>query len=468
MRLLDSLQDLATSVQDVFGPLDRRLPVEGGFVRLVDITTVTSGGRRFLRYILTDGREVRARGSLTAMARSLQTFPQFVFASKNALVNVDHVSGVHRRRGRVFSLSFRGHAREIAISDHRERDGQQPYLDAVREALSLPTLEHVTPYSDVTRALRTMDILSLERSPEDDLRFQTPAFYKTHFSDPQGRFVYIKLVRNMLWQNYLWIRDGKRPPFEGVIRSFWYSHLKPVLGRIGQYNDKVDQAEVVNDVLKEMVVDHQLFDYSDMGFVDSGAGHRKVGSRFPHVIFFTEKDGLFHVADRVWSQYGVTVLALGGSPSRITTEYLVRDMMSTVDLRPSALRLQRSQLNITSSVRFQDRPVHLFGYTDYDPRGTISIALAFRRQLEDLGIRVAGLYHIVQPANFTAQELEFYRLPLDSREPTQRAILRRWVQLGYGIREGRRTFGLVADSLEAVRVREIFYREAQSLLEPQA
>lgn len=468
MRLLDSLHDLTTSVQEVFGPLDRRLPVEGGFVPLGEITAVLPGGRRYLRYILTDGREVRARGSLSAMARELQAFPHFALASKNALVNTQHVVGIRRRRDRVFMLSFRGHAHEVPISDHRERDGSQPYLDAVRDSLGLPTLEHVTPYSDVTRALRAMDILPFERFPEEDLRFQSPDFYKRHFSDPQGRFVYIKLVRNMLWQNYIWIRDGKRPPFEGVIRSFWYSHLKPVLGRIGQYNDKVDQAEVVNQVLKEMVVDHQLFDYADMGFVDNGAEYRKVGARFPHVIFFTEKEGLFHVADRIWTQYGVTVVALGGSPSRITTEYLVRDMMSAIDLRPSTLRLRPSRLDVTSSIRLQDRPIHLFGYTDYDPRGTISIALAFRRQLEDLGVRVAGLYHIVQPANFTPQELEFYRLPLDSREPSQRAILRRWVQLGYGIREGRRTFGLVADSLEAVRVREIFHREAQSLLDPPA
>lgn len=55
-----------------------------------------------------------------------------------------------------------------------------------------------------------------------------------------------KLIKNLIWQTYTWIQDGRMEPIEGNLRSFWYVRVKPVLSRLGfnvvtgrRYTEKV-------------------------------------------------------------------------------------------------------------------------------------------------------------------------------------------------------------------------------------
>lgn len=288
-----------------------------------------------------------------------------------------------------------------------------------------------------------MEIEHFPDPAKDDLRYQSIEFYLKRFVDGLGQFSVIRFVRNIVWQAYIWIRDRIQDPFEGLIRSFWYSHVKPVLGRLPAPQAQGDKSYVVNKVLKEMVVDYNLFHYWEMGFVDDGEKYRVLGTTNPHVILFTEKEGLFPVIEKVHKEKGVTVLALGGSPNRITTDYLIRDLKTKLE-------------------DIKKTPVYLFGYTDFDPQGTIRIALAFQKQLRQAGFpkeNVQFLYHIAQPANFDPRSLEFLKVLMKDNAET-----RRWVDKGFGIVEGRKVYGLVADTLPPTRVREVFYREAAPYL----
>jgi hypothetical protein len=448
MDLREKFIQIERDVLAIVGAVDIRRPTTNGLVQLSQVSFIEAAGRKHVRYVTVDGHTLDGPGYLKDLERSLERCPAFVRTSNDHLVNLDRVVCIARdpaRRG--YLLTFDRTNCQALVSNLQNHDGGQPYVEAVTAYLGLTTLDHVTPFNDEARALRELEIGPFLNHPGDDLRFQTIEFYKQQFSDSSGAIVLRKLVRNMVWQNYVWIRDGKRPPFEGLIRSFWYSHVKPVYGRLGLLDPTKDQASVVNDVLAEMVVEYGLFHYWDMGFFDDGAPYRKIGPRCPKVIFFTEKEGLFPVVDRAHLQWGVSVIALGGSPNRISTDYLVHELGKVLDLRHV--------------------PVHLFGYTDYDPAGTYRIAEAFRSQLQQVGVKVATMYQITQPANFTSQEIDLYKVPLHPTGADGKTLLRRWKREGYGvvIPGDATTYGIVADSMEPVRVRDVFRREAAPLLQ---
>lgn len=416
---------------------------EAGLVHLADVCFVESLGSKRIQYVTADGRQWPAPGLIKHVEDALVALPNFVRTSRGNLVNMDRVTRVSTDpAGKGYLLSFRDLQRQALVSSEPDSSDETPYVNAVTDYLELTTLDHITPFNDTARALRDMQIESFPDPATDDLRLQPAEFYLSRFADGAGHFSVIRFVRNTIWQSYCWIRDGVRPPFEGLIRSFWYSHVKPVLGRLDVPEAHGDKSAVVNKVLTEMVVTHGLFHYWEMGFTDDGEKYRLVGTTNPHVILFTEKEGLFPVVEKAHREKGVTVLAFGGSPNRITTDFLVRDLKQKFDIKKT--------------------PVYLFGYTDYDPQGTLRIAFPFQKQLHQAGFpkeNIRLLYHITQPANFDPRELQYLKVPMTDSTDTKR-----WVARGYGIIEGRKVYGLVADSMLPARVREVFYREAAPYL----
>ena len=48
-----------------------------------------------------------------------------------------------------------------------------------------------------------------------------------------GKINATRVIKNLIWQAYTAIRDGRRAPIGGNLRSFWYTDVKPVLSRLG-------------------------------------------------------------------------------------------------------------------------------------------------------------------------------------------------------------------------------------------
>lgn len=38
-----------------------------------------------------------------------------------------------------------------------------------------------------------------------------------------GKINATRVIKNLIWQAYTVIRDGRRPPIAGTLRSFWYT-----------------------------------------------------------------------------------------------------------------------------------------------------------------------------------------------------------------------------------------------------
>jgi len=286
--------------------------------------------------------------------------------------------------------------------------------------------------SEQRKALRRLEI----RPYDKILRDQPGAWLKAEFGPGTHYPVVVAvLIRNLIWQAKERIEAGKRPPMEKLIRSFWYSDVKPTLQRADSLSQDFDQYEVVIDQLAHLVRGEDLMRYKDLGFGDASREYRKIGSQ-PEVIVVAEKEGDWPLLREIHETTGVTVLAFGGQPSNLTAEYFVDD------LRKRDVNLQKN--------------FYLFSVTDYDPAGWI-VRDSFISDLKFYGVSRIEHTPLVSPKHLTEEEIEQnkYRLPggADSE------INKDWAKKGGGI--DRQFYGFEADAIPAPRMKTIIRKNIE-------
>jgi hypothetical protein len=269
------------------------------------------------------------------------------------------------------------------------------------------------------------------RQFEQDLRTMTAQQLKKEFSAASsGRIVVNELIRNVVYQAYSWIQKGKAPAIDGNLRSLYYQWVKPVLSKLVRELGKIktDPYDEMSNAMEYFIVDLKLFRYEDFGLVDERWENRFFSDgRNPNVLVFAEKNGFVKWLQEVSRRFGVHAIALGGSPSHLSTEYLVGQLRK----------------------KFKSfEPLVLFGVTDYDPSGA-DIAASFREQLERQGVKVASFSQLVEPKAFVSDEVVTFRFSVPGKYP---ARVQRWLKEGGGL-EGQ-AFGLEADSLPKQRLLE--------------
>lgn len=267
------------------------------------------------------------------------------------------------------------------------------------------------------------------RQFDQDLRTMTAQQLRAEFAaSSSGRILVKELCRNVVYQAYSWIQKGKAPAIDGNLRSLFYQWLKPVLSKLAKMlsRTKTDPYDEMLNAMEFFVVDLKLFRYEDFGLVDERWENRFFSDgRKPNVLVFAEKNGFVKFLQEVSRKFGVHAVALGGSPSHLSTEFLV-----------SQLRKKFTSFE----------PLVLYGITDYDPSGA-DIAASFREQLERQGVEVASMRQLVEPKAFLAEELTTFRFPVPSKYP---ARVQRWLNDGGGL--GGQAFGLEADSIPKHRL----------------
>ena len=211
----------------------------------------------------------------------------------------------------------------------------------------------------------------------------------------QGATVYpvnvARLMRNIVWQARERITAGEKPPLKELLRTFWYMYIKPTLSRADALTHETDQYDQMIDNIVYMVKDIQVMKYEDIGFRDEGQAHRKVGAN-ANIILFSEKLGHQDFLSDIANKYNISILALGGQPSVLTSEYFV----DTV--RNRGVNLQRS--------------FYLFSIVDYDTSGWI-IRDAFINNLKFYGITHTRVIDLITPDMLTPEEIKLarYRIP---------------------------------------------------------
>ncbi len=211
----------------------------------------------------------------------------------------------------------------------------------------------------------------------------------------QGATVYpvnvARLMRNIVWQARERITAGEKPPLKELLRTFWYMYIKPTLSRADALSQETDQYAQMIDNIVYMVKDIQVMKYEDIGFRDEGRAHRKVGAN-ANIILFSEKLGHQDFLSDIANKYNISILALGGQPSVLTSEYFVETV------RDRGVNLQRS--------------FYLFSIVDYDPSGWI-IRNAFINNLKFYGITHTRVIDLITPDMLTPDEIKLarYRIP---------------------------------------------------------
>ena len=201
------------------------------------------------------------------------------------------------------------------------------------------------------------------REIDDEIFSMSKAELKQHFSFNNGGFNTSLCIKNLIWQDHGMLQRGDLQPFHGNLRSYWYARVKPVLARAKakKYAKKYD---MMIHKFVQMVVHKRLFDYADFGFTDEGANNRKLGDANIHIVCASEKTGHFPLLEEIKHDYENTIVALGGQPSALSSEYMVDELEQAGFAPGDAIRL----LTIV----------------DYDPAGDI-IAKSFINQLQALG-----------------------------------------------------------------------------------
>jgi hypothetical protein len=242
-----------------------------------------------------------------------------------------------------------------------------------------------------------------------------------------GRVLQAQLIKNIIWQAYERICDGKEPKIKGNIRTFWYLWIKPALARLPDDEEmKTDPYVIMTKLFAELVLDRKLFKYSDFDFTDENWENRRIGTSKPEILIFAEKRGWIRFLKELHEEFGVSILALGGFPSALTSEYTARDVKAVLNGKQSP---------------------HLIGIVDYDPSGDL-IAHAFQNQLEATGFPKSSLTTVIHPKHYTKDELEIFKYRLPKTEKTK---LDKWLELTKGI-DGK-PYGLESESMPIDRLK---------------
>ena len=270
----------------------------------------------------------------------------------------------------------------------------------------------------------------------EDIRGFDATQLREHFSAKSGRIIMARLLRNVIWQAHGLITSGAEASLGGNLRTFWYRWVKPIMSRI-EDDDKLstDVYDLMLDAFSEMVLEHKLLHYRDFDFTDENFDSRLIGSLRPDILLFAEKNGWKRFLKRAHKLTGVSTLALGGSPSVLTSEY-------TLDaLKPHLV----------------GKTLHLVGIVDYDPSGSI-IAHAFERQLNQFGAKDTTLTLMIHPEHYSARELELLSVDLPKGQKTKTA---QWLEKTQGV--NGKALGLEAESMPWPRLEELLKMKLNSL-----
>jgi len=252
------------------------------------------------------------------------------------------------------------------------------------------------------------------------------------------------LMRNIVWQTRERIVAGEKPPLKELLRTFWYMYIKPTLSRSGALADETDQYAQMIATIVHMVKEIEVMRYKDIGFRDDNQAHRKVGGN-ANIILFSEKLGHQAFLSEIADKYNVSILALGGQPSVLNSEYFV-DTLKKTDIN-----LQRS--------------FYLFSIVDYDPSGWI-IRDAFINNLKFYGIPHTRVTDLIHPDMLTPEEIKLARCVVKDPE-AMRVKNKAWLKeihkrnyrnqqyLEDDPRQGKKTiYGLQAESISGKRLTE--------------
>lgn len=398
------------------------------FIPCSHILTLDRGPQDTASALLRDGRTLSAMKSFTALENDLAASDSWLRISRDTLANGARIS-------KIIPLDQDDNL--ILFDNGASRPLSPAYRAQARSFLGLPSLTHVTPFSRPGYWMMKMGI----REISEDIIYMTRDELVKCFGDSNGRVVVSDLLVNYLWQLVCRIRAGEPSPVEGGnVRSLWYM-VKPTLNRVGAL-EGTNHYKTLSEKLGEMV-SRKILSYSEFQLYEFQRW--TLGLYNPHVILMAEKEAHYRFLQQMQDLAGVSIIATGGQPSTMTSEYF------TTALRQA----------VTDSHKPESLVV--IALVDYDPHGWLLLD-TFMDDLRTFGLRRPALINLSVPASFDPRELEFQHYDLLQEDQVPGKILRSWMKRTNGI-DGK-PWGMEVDVLmmNRPRVQRLFLQAAKPWL----
>ena len=346
------------------------------------------------------GREVQTVKSLEKLMPTLHKYGGWVEIGRGYFVNLYRLRRSERnKKGAGYLLTFDDGSAFTLLPD---------YEGKILDFLDEKSLLQVSPISLPQYYLMQMGVKDLDK----DILYMTKEELIKNFSTASGSGIVASvLIVNFVWQMVLSIRSGKPSPVKGGnVRSIYY-RLKPVLSRLGIIKDR-DAYKILSDRLAEMVA-LKICTYREFGLIEPGDW--SIGLYNPNVIIMAEKRAHYDMILReLQDATGASIVATGGQPSTISSEYFVEDLRKKLDTLPPATR------------------VVILGIVDYDPFGS-ALLNTFAGDLKTFGVPDVTVIPLTVPANFTPQEVEMLHYDIAEDGKTPASMLRKWMKITNGI-----------------------------------
>jgi hypothetical protein len=344
----------------------------------------------------------------------------FLRVHRSFLVAVERIEGVFDRypeeaappapTGRGPDRDKGGAADECELG-LRGTDARIPvtvtYARGLKKAMGVSSLDHLVPEHPLDKALRLYELIDFGwrelfgLDPKDtaaveafkskwDIKQFSRERMLSYFRQFGVNEINTKrVIKNIIYQMFRWIKKGIEPPSDGNIRSLWY-RIKAVLA----YHSNVlgpGDVDTFYNTLQEMVEDQNLFRYKDFGFLDMNEPYRGIGAKLPEVVLASEKLGHYLFIKKLAVEAGVSFICMKGEPAVISLEYFADDLKQGCG----------------------GKPITVFCISDLDPAG-YSIEGNLVGGLQRNGHQVARVVKLVDPSSFTSDEIAIVRYPVVS------------------------------------------------------
>ncbi|MDD3150803.1 MAG: LytTR family transcriptional regulator DNA-binding domain-containing protein [Candidatus Gastranaerophilales bacterium] len=405
-------------------------------ITLENIIYIQSNNKASSIY-LENGQVIQSDKPLHYIEKQLKEYPNFQKNHKSYIINIDKVISYKTDRNSVLFLSEINNKKVEIPSSSR-------YSKKIKNYLDVPTLKNIFPYNRIEKILKHERIKTYDK----DLRFfSKEELFKEFGAYSSDNIIKPVYIKNIVWQLYNWIKQGKTHPIEGNIRTIWYSHIKPLFSRLKVLKSGDDN--ILNSVLVELTYKYNIFKYADLGLADQNKHNWKIGDKNPHIIVFAEKAGHLNSLEKINEQSGISFIALGGQPSHLTTEYFTTALFEKL--------ASSTFIDFKTGVDLYENPTYyLYSIVDWDPAGYF-IKQTFIRQLKAKGLENIKTVDLITPESFKPEELDFikYKLKITGNEISKN---KNWIKNTGGVKG--ESYGIEADALPRFELRKLFFEKA--------
>lgn len=405
-------QDLETRVERLYLPERPMFSRDNQVFRIRDaVYLYGEGGKTYAA--LDGGKRLELPQNLNFYETGLGGY--FLRVHRSFLVAVDRVTGVFERypEGEAAPAPSRdrGGVEDECELGLRGTDARIPvtgtYARGLKKAMGVSSLDHLVPEHPLDKALRLYELIDFgwrELFGLDPKNAAAVEAFKKKWDIKQfsrdrmlsyfrqfgvNEINTKRVIKNIIYQMFRWIKKGIEPPSDGNIRSLWY-RIKAVLA----YHSNIlgpGDVDTFYNTLQEMVEDQNLFRYKDFGFLDMNEPYRGTGAKLPEVVLASEKLGHYLFIKKLAVEAGVSFICMKGEPAVLSLEYFADDLKRVCG----------------------DKPITVLCVSDLDPAG-YSIEGNLVGGLQRNGHQVARVVKLVDPSSFTTEEIGIVRYPVVS------------------------------------------------------